>query len=600
MADTQKIENGYDAEVVATASALPEAGPSGGIPPTRAVVNGYDAKVVTDVGGGGITDNTTEPNIPYKLGSAFENSNISQDPDGKVRFSTEILAEQGINTTPTSVGVGDALRIEGAGGQQINRSSVTGVRYQVPYQEIDKTGTNPAFQVNAEAEVVDDIRQPIFDTVMTSPLTFTYTAPRNEIVNKVYLRTDGDVTNFRYQVTSNATGEVVDSFPDIFRFEKGEGVNFTGAGVQEIDLYYVDNSSPNRYLNGEDYSITMEWDTGNFLGNVSNVPYYSYDYQAFEFVDIVNVNDDSTASFQFVIDEDDMSSNLDTKVPTQQSVKKYVDDKVASNIVYKGGYDAATNTPNLDVPPTNVQLGWLYVVEVAGTFFTHEVQVGDALIAEVTDPQTEADWTILERNLDAATIKVLYESNPDTNAFTDAEQTNLGNQSGTNTGDQDLSGLALKSNVLELDNTDAFTPDADYEPATKKYVDDNAGGDVKVYYAESLIESSTSSAWVNKVTLNLPAGFVAGDYFIEVYYGWRMNGTSEKFQSRVQLAAADLGIYNHLQEPQDSNNRHVAFRRFKRTMSAGAQTIELDFGDNNGGTAYIWDASITVTKIEVQ
>jgi len=54
--------------------------------------------------------------------------------------------------------------------------------------------------------------------------------------------------------------------------------------------------------------------------------------------------------------------------------------------------------------------------------------------------------------------------------------TNLGNLSGINTGDQDLSGLALKSNVLELDNTTIFTPDADYEPATKKYVDDNGGG----------------------------------------------------------------------------------------------------------------------------
>lgn len=34
--------------------------------------------------------------------------------------------------------------------------------------------------------------------------------------------------------------------------------------------------------------------------------------------------------------------------------------------------------------------------------------------------------------------------------------------------------LALKTNVLELDNTDSFTPDADYEPATKKYHDDNS------------------------------------------------------------------------------------------------------------------------------
>ena len=34
---------------------------------------------------------------------------------------------------------------------------------------------------------------------------------------------------------------------------------------------------------------------------------------------------------------------------------------------------------------------------------------------------------------------------------------------------------ALKSNVLEKDNTTAFTPTADYHPATKKYVDDNIG-----------------------------------------------------------------------------------------------------------------------------
>jgi len=34
--------------------------------------------------------------------------------------------------------------------------------------------------------------------------------------------------------------------------------------------------------------------------------------------------------------------------------------------------------------------------------------------------------------------------------------------------------VQLWGNVLELNNTNAFTPDADYEPATKKYVDDNA------------------------------------------------------------------------------------------------------------------------------
>ena len=85
-----------------------------------------------------------------------------------------------------------------------------------------------------------------------------------------------------------------------------------------------------------------------------------------------------------------------------------------------------------------------------------------------------------EVNPDNSSIKTQYESNADTNAFTDAEKTLLANQSGTNTGDQDLSGLAEKTNVLEKDNTGAFTPSADYHPATKKYVDDNAGagGDI--------------------------------------------------------------------------------------------------------------------------
>jgi hypothetical protein len=68
------------------------------------------------------------------------------------------------------------------------------------------------------------------------------------------------------------------------------------------------------------------------------------------------------------------------------------------------------------------------------------------------------------------------DTNSDKISFDLTSSTRLANTSGTNTGDQDLSSLALKSNVLELDNTTVFTPDSDYEPATKKYVDDNSGG----------------------------------------------------------------------------------------------------------------------------
>jgi hypothetical protein len=83
--------------------------------------------------------------------------------------------------------------------------------------------------------------------------------------------------------------------------------------------------------------------------------------------------------------------------------------------------------------------------------------------------------------------------------ITATDITNLGNLSGTNTGDQDLSTLALKSNVLEMDNTTTFTPDADYEPATKKYVDDNIP---TTYYSVGDFAQGGIVFWVDETGQN--------------------------------------------------------------------------------------------------
>ena len=52
---------------------------------------------------------------------------------------------------------------------------------------------------------------------------------------------------------------------------------------------------------------------------------------------------------------------------------------------------------------------------------------------------------------------------------------------------QDESGNLLKTLVLMLNNTTAFTPTGDYNPATKKYVDDalaSSGIDIAVQSAQ--------------------------------------------------------------------------------------------------------------------
>lgn len=90
------------------------------------------------------------------------------------------------------------------------------------------------------------------------------------------------------------------------------------------------------------------------------------------------------------------------------ATKAYVDSVATGLLDYKGGYDASTNTPNLDTA-SNVEIskGDTYTVTVDGTFFTEQVRVGDVIIAEVSIAAstggTLADFTIVQNNIDFAT-----------------------------------------------------------------------------------------------------------------------------------------------------------------------------------------------------
>jgi len=134
----------------------------------------------------------------------------------------------------------------------------------------------------------------------------------------------------------------------------------------------------------------------------------------------------TVATANWFLDEDNMASDDATKVASQQSVKAYVDSKTAGANIYQGGYNASTNTPDLTTSPNAILKGQYWVVETAGSsFYSTNLEVGDTVIAEQDDPSLVTHWTILQTNLDAASVKTLYESNADTNAFTDADETKL-------------------------------------------------------------------------------------------------------------------------------------------------------------------------------
>ena len=136
-----------------------------------------------------------------------------------------------------------------------------------------------------------------------------------------------------------------------------------------------------------------------------------------------------------------------SKIGLSKKIQKKIDEAIAK-IPKQGGGGGGVEDVNVDGKTYGRRNGkW--------------VEIGSGGVATETDPIFSAS--------EAAN-------------FVAGDKANLDNQSGVNTGDQDLSGY------LTLDQTTpqtitggiplltGLTPTTDYQIATKKYVDDNAGG----------------------------------------------------------------------------------------------------------------------------
>lgn len=100
---------------------------------------------------------------------------------------------------------------------------------------------------------------------------------------------------------------------------------------------------------------------------------------------------------------------IDPTAAQDVATKAYVDASAVGSgaLIFQGGYDAATNTPDLDSSPSSsIKQGWVYVVTAAGNFFTEVVEVGDLLIADSDAPTALTDWVTVQNNIGIATTTV--------------------------------------------------------------------------------------------------------------------------------------------------------------------------------------------------
>ena len=105
------------------------------------------------------------------------------------------------------------------------------------------------------------------------------------------------------------------------------------------------------------------------------------------------------------INSNTISNVSDSTAAQDAATKQYAADPDAGGLTDPGGYNAATNTPDLDSSPSSsIETGWTYTVTADGLFFTEQVRVGDVLIAEIDSPTTLADWTTVQNNVDLANL----------------------------------------------------------------------------------------------------------------------------------------------------------------------------------------------------
>lgn len=231
------------------------------------------------------------------------------------------------------------------------------------------------------------------------------------------------------QARATFAGDVVINGGDITLGGTGriQGVDTVTDGTDATNKTYVDNA-----IAGAAYTFDIGADTGTDQGVASgDIVDIAGSANIGTAVSIVNSKPTVTVSLgdsisiggdfdadgegtfggAVSIDGDlNMNSNqindlLDPTTAQDAATKNYVDNAVVGGLVYQGGYNAATNTPDLDVSPSaSIKKGWTYTVTAEGLFFTEQVRVGDVIIAESDAPTTLAEWTTVQNNIDLADL----------------------------------------------------------------------------------------------------------------------------------------------------------------------------------------------------
>ncbi len=197
---------------------------------------------------------------------------------------------------------------------------------------------------------------------------------------------------------------------------------------------------------------------------------------------------------------------------TDAASKDYVDNAVVGGLFYQGGYDAATNTPDLTTSPNSILKGWTYTVTADGTFFGEQLRIGDVLIAEVDDPSALGDWTTVQNNIDLASLT----------------QIGIGNVNAEPAGDKDGLSVAYTSGTAEIGLDINGLPNFSINPISGAdlasleiplYNGDTSSANEKIELATLLSAASKQISYATTITdtATISHGLASSDVMVQLY-----------------------------------------------------------------------------------
>ena len=210
---------------------------------------------------------------------------------------------------------------------------------------------------------------------------------------------------------------------------------------------------------------------------------------------------------------------------TDAASKAYVDSSVTGALVYQGGYNASTNTPNLDTTSNiAVNKGWTYTVTADGSFFTEQVRVGDVIIANQDIPANDATnqlsyWTTVQNNIDLADLTTVGIGNVNAGTGIGVAYSS-GTATVTNTG---VTQLTAGEGIDVSASTGSITIDGeDSTPSNKGIVIVAGGTGVNVSYASgtatvSADYSDSSFAGTLSATGTITHNLGSRDVIVQLY-----------------------------------------------------------------------------------